>query len=145
MRALVVDVRVQAADFETGRQLARLSELKTGALASFIGRVETPDDVDQVWIDHHAGLARPALVAVADEALARWPLAGAILIHRHGRLEPCDRVLFAAVAASDAETAQQACAWLVGQVRRRAPFWRKDITADGTARWFVPPAPAGED
>ena len=36
----MIDVRVQAADFEPGRQLARLGDLRKAALASFIGRVE---------------------------------------------------------------------------------------------------------
>ena len=142
MRAPIVDVRVQAGDFEPGRQLARLGELKKAAAASFVGRVETADDVREIWIDHHAGLARPELLAIAQEALARWPLAGVILIHRHGRLRPWDRVLFAGVAASEVEIAQQACAWLVAQVRARAPFWRKDKLSDDGERWFLPPARA---
>ena len=134
-RPAVIDARVQAGDFDPGRQLARLGELRKAALASFVGRVEAGDEVESVWIDHHAGLARPELLAIAEEALARWPLAGAILIHRQGRLAPGDRVLFAATAASSVDAAEQACAWIVGQIRERAPFWRKDLLADGSAKW----------
>ena len=137
-----VDARVQAGDFDPGRQLARLGELRKAAVASFVGRVEAGDEVEQIWIDHHAALARPELLAIGEEALARWPLAGAILIHRHGRLHPCDRVLFAAAASSSVDAAEQACAWLVAQVRARAPFWRKDILAAGGHRWFAPEPPA---
>lgn len=137
-----VDARVQAGDFDPGRQLARLGELRKAAVASFVGRVEAGDEVEEIWIDHHAALARPELLAIGEEALARWPLAGAILIHRHGRLRPCDRVLFAAAGASSVEAAEQACAWLVAQARARAPFWRKDILVDGTHRWFEPGRPA---
>jgi molybdopterin synthase catalytic subunit len=133
-----VDARVQSADFDPGRQLARLGELRKAALASFVGRVEAGGEVDEIWIDHHAGLAKAELLAIGEAALARWPLAGAILIHRHGRLKPCDRARFAAAAASSSAAAEQACAWMVDQIRARAPFWRKDILADGTARWFVP-------
>lgn len=143
MRDDVVDARVQAADFDPGRQLARLGELRKTAVASFVGRVETGDEVAEVWIDHHALLARSELLAVGEAALARWPLAGAILIHRHGRLRPSDRVLFVAAAASSVDAAEQACAWMVARVRRHAPFWRKDVLVDGTARWFEP-VPAAE-
>jgi len=133
-----VDARVQSADFDPGRQLARLGELRKTALASFVGRIEAGDDVEEIWIDHHAGLARPELLAIGEEALARWPLAGAILIHRHGRLRPGDRALFAAAASSSVDAAEQACAWMVAETRARAPFWRKDMFADGTAQWFAP-------
>ena len=134
----MIDARVQAADFEAGRQLARLGELRKAAVASFVGRVEAGSDVAEIWIDHHAALAKAELLAIGEEALGRWPLAGVILVHRHGRLQPCDRVLFAAAAASDISAAEQACAWLVEQTRARAPFWRKDLLADGDARWFEP-------
>jgi len=140
VRPGVIDARVQAADFEAGRQLARLGELRKAAVASFVGRVEAVADVAEIWIDHHAALAKAELLAIGDEALRRWPLAGLILIHRHGRLNPCDRVLFAATAASDIDAAEQACAWVVAQTRARGPFWRKEILADGSARWFVPSA-----
>lgn len=144
MRPGVIDARVQAGDFEAGRQLARLGELRKAALASFVGRVEAGPDVSEIWIDHHATLAKAELLAIGEEALGRWSLAGVILIHRHGRLQPSDRVLFAATTGADADAAEQACAWIVAQTRARGPFWRKDILADGNARWFVPPAASAE-
>ncbi|MFN3389820.1 MAG: molybdenum cofactor biosynthesis protein MoaE, partial [Allosphingosinicella sp.] len=58
-----------------------------------------------------------------------------ILIHRHGRLAPCARLAFAAVASEEHRAALDACAWLAEALRTRAPFWRKDVGADGTARW----------
>ena len=140
-----VDARVQSADFDAGRQLARLGELKKAAVASFVGRVEAGPEVEEIWIDHHAGLARTELLRIGEEALARWPLAGAILIHRQGRLAPGDRVLFAAAAASSFEAAEQACAWIVAQMRTHAPFWRKEVLAGGTSRWFEPPPSAAFD
>jgi len=131
----MIDVRVQSADFDPGGQLARLGELKKTAVAGFVGRLEAGEDVTKILVDHHAGLARPELQRIAREAGERWPLAGIILIHRHGRIEPCGRVLLVGVAASDVDQAGAACAWLVAQVRARAPFWRKDLLADGTGRW----------
>ena len=135
-RPAVVDARVQAGDFDAGRQLARLGELKKAAVASFTGRVEAGDEVEEIWIDHYAPMARSELLKIGEEAMQRWPIGGAILIHRHGRLLPCDRVMFAAVAASAPDVAEEACAWIVAQIRCRAPFWRKDRLADGRDRWF---------
>jgi molybdopterin synthase catalytic subunit len=134
----MIDVRVQAGDFEPGRQVGRLGDLRRAAVAAFVGRAEAADEVAEILIDHHSALARAELARIAAEAEARWPLAGIVLIHRHGRVEPCGRVLFAGVAASDAEAAASACAWLVKAVRTRAPFWRKDRLADGGERWFRP-------
>lgn len=131
----MIDVRVQSGDFDPGRQLARLGELKKAAVASFVGRLEAGNEVRELRIDHHAVLARAELQRIAEEAGQLWPLAGVILIHRHGRIAPGGRALFAGVAAGDADGAAEACAWLVAEVRARAPFWRKEILADGTERW----------
>ena len=134
----MIDVRVQAGDFDPGRQLARLGELKKAALASFTGRLEAEEEVTGFWIDHYAPLAKAELIRMAEEASKRWPLDGVILIHRHGRLEPCDRLLFVGAAASDIEACRDACAHLVEAMRREAPFWRKETLADGSERWHQP-------
>ena len=132
----MIDVRVQAGDFDPGRQLARLGDLKKAALASFTARIEADEQVTGFWIDHYAPLAKAELTRIAEEASRRWPLAGIILIHRHGRLEPCDRLLFAGVTASEAAAAEQACAYLVEAMRTEAPFWRKELHADGSGHWL---------
>ena len=134
----MIDVRVQAADFEPGSHVGRLGDLRRAAVAAFVRRAEAGDEVAEIRIDHHSALARAELARIAAEAEQRWPLAGIILIHRHGLVGPCGRVLFAGVAASDAEAAASACAWLVEAVRARAPFFRKERLADGSERWFEP-------
>lgn len=131
----MIDVRVQAADFDPGRQLARLGELKHAAIASYTGLVDADDEVEAVHVDHYPALARSELARLAEEAEARWPLGAAILIHRHGRFAPGDRLAFAAAAAADPEAALAACAFLAEGLRTRAPFWRKELLAGGSSRW----------
>lgn len=131
----MIDARVQAADFEPGRQLARLEALKPGATACFTGLLRVGDDVDAIFVDHYPALARAELARIASEAEARWRLAGVVLIHRHGRFAPCDRLAFAGVAAGEQAAALDACAFLAEALRTRAPFWRKELLAGGGARW----------
>ena len=131
----MIDVRAQAADFDPGRQLARLAELGLRAGASFVAAVAAEEAVEKVVIEHHAALAKNELARIAREAGERWPLGGIILVHRHGRLAPGERIALAAVASEDHDAALQACAWLAEALRTRAPFWRRDMLADGTERW----------
>lgn len=132
----MIDIRVQAADFKPGHQLQRLEELPVAGIASFVGRLAADEAVSEIAVEHYAALAKNELTRIAREAEARWGLAGAILIHRHGRFRPGDRVMFAAAAASDPAAAAEACAFLVAALRERAPFWRKDMLSDGASRWF---------
>lgn len=134
----MIDVRVQAADFDPGRQVARLEELKKAAVVSFIAIAAAGDDVAEILIDHYPPLAKSELARIAKEAEERWGLAGIVLVHRHGRLRPGDRLLFAGIAASDPDAAQAALAFLVGRLRTEAPFWRKHVSGDGSAKWIEP-------
>lgn len=134
----MIDIRIQSGDFDAGAQLERLAELRVAGVSGFVARLEATEDVEEIWIDHHAQLARTELSRIADEAVARWPLAGIILMHRQGRLDPGEQALFAGIAASDPLAANGACGWIVDQVRCRAPFWRKEILANGTERWWRP-------
>jgi molybdopterin synthase catalytic subunit len=131
----VIDARVQAGDFDPGRQLLRLEELGAAAIAGLILRAEAGDDVEALHIDHYPALAKNALPRIAAEAEERWSLAGVILIHRYGRLVPGERLAFAAVGAAHPEAALQACRHLVEGLRARAPFWRKELLVDGSERW----------
>ena len=131
----MIDVRAQAADFEPGLQLARLEALGKGAVASLIAMVETKEGVSKIVVEQYAAMAKAELGRIAAEAEARWPLAGIILIHRHGTLAPGDRILFVGVAAADREAATEALSFLSEAVRERAPFWRKEKLPDGAWRW----------
>ena len=131
----MIDVRVQAADFDPGRQLARLGDLKQPAVASYTGLVHVAHEVEAIHVDHYPALARTELGRLAEEAEARWSLGGVILIHRHGRFALADRLAFAAAAAADPEAALEACAFLADGLRTRAPFWRKELLAGGASRW----------
>ncbi|MFN3944520.1 MAG: molybdenum cofactor biosynthesis protein MoaE [Allosphingosinicella sp.] len=131
----MIDVRVQSADFDPGRQIARLGDLKMGAVASFTALLDVADDVEEILVDHYPALAKVELGRIAADAEARWPLGAIILIHRHGRLAPCDRLAFVGVAAADRRAAFDALAFLADALATRPPFWRKELTAGGGGRW----------
>ena len=127
----MIDVRVQAADFDPGRQLRRLEELGNAAVASFVAIAECGEE--GMSVEHYPALAKNELAAIAAEAEDRWPLAGLILIHRHGRFSAGERMAFAAVAAPDRAAALEACTFLVEALATRAPFWRRTDGEGGKA------------
>lgn len=131
----MIDARIQAGDFDPGRQVRRLEELGAGAVASATVSARSGPQVREVLIDHYPALARNALARIAEDAQARFGLAGIILIHRHGTLPPGARIAFAAAAAADHKAALDGCAFLVEALRTDAPFWRCDTYEDGLSVW----------
>ena len=90
----MIEVRVQQEEFDPAIELARLEALGGGAVASFTGLVRGDDGLLAMTLEHYPAMTESALRAIAEEAARRWPLAGTILIHRHGRLVPGERIVF---------------------------------------------------
>ncbi|MBU6419288.1 MAG: molybdenum cofactor biosynthesis protein MoaE [Proteobacteria bacterium] len=130
-------VAVQEQDFDAGALLARLSGAGTGGLASFIGIVrQAPDGgLKALCLEYYPGMTEKALERLADEAEARWALTGCIIIHRVGRLEPGQNIVFTAAASAHRGNALAATAYLIDQLKTRAPFWKAEEMQDGTTSW----------
>ena len=128
-------ILVTEADFDLGAEAARLEDgPETGAVVIFTGRVrDVADGLLHMELEHYPGMTERALEAIARDACARWPLTGATVIHRHGRLGPGDRIMMVATASRHRDAAFQAAAFLMDYLKSRAPFWKKEVTAEAAA------------
>jgi molybdopterin synthase catalytic subunit len=132
-------VRVQAGDFDLGVELARLraGDARIGAVVSFLGTVRDMNDgaeVAAMELEHYPGMTERALEDILEQARARWPLYGALVIHRVGPLLPLDQIVLVAVGAAHRGDAFAACEFIIDYLKTDAPFWKKEQTPDG-ARW----------
>jgi molybdopterin synthase catalytic subunit len=131
----MIDIRVQTEPFDPGSELARLEALAPGAVASFTGLVRGDDGLIALELEHYPAMTQAAMERVVADAVSRWPLTGTIVIHRHGRLVPGDRIVFVGTASSHRAAALEACAFLIDWLKTRAPFWKREVLGDGSARW----------
>ena len=129
-----LSIRVQTQDFDSGAELALL-EAGSGAVASFTGIVRGDDGLVAMTLEHYPAMTEKALHEVAAEAVKRWPVHAATIIHRVGRLEPGARIVLVAVASSHRHAALEACAFLIDWLKTRAPFWKLEEFSDGRRQW----------
>jgi molybdopterin synthase catalytic subunit len=134
-----MSVSVQAEDFDPGRETDFLAEGRrdVGAIATFTGLVRDANDgsgVAAMTLEHYPGMTEAALAEIIVEAEQRWPLLAVRVIHRYGRLEPGDRIVFVGVASAHRGAAFAACEFIMDYLKTRAPFWKKEDTPDG-GRW----------
>ncbi|MFL6707634.1 MAG: molybdenum cofactor biosynthesis protein MoaE, partial [Massilia sp.] len=92
------EVRVQTADFDLSTEVARLraDNPKVGAVVTFVGAVRDLNDgaaVAEMELEHYPGMTEAALQQIVDAACTRWPLAGALVIHRVGPLKPLEQIV----------------------------------------------------
>jgi molybdopterin synthase catalytic subunit len=123
-------------------------------MATFVGSVRSDDGVTALELEHYPGATDRALEAVADQAIARWRLASATIVHRIGPMAPGEPIVFVAATAPHRRAALDACAFMIDRLKTDAPFWKRErrgadarwVEARGSdeaaaARWDQPPLP----
>jgi molybdopterin synthase catalytic subunit len=121
-----IDAAAEAAMLETGGG--------AGAVATFTGLVRSDDGVDLLELEHYPGATQAALQVLAEQAVARWQLAAATVVHRVGPMRPGERIVFVGTAAPHRAAALEACAFLIDRLKTDAPFWKRESRA-GKSRW----------
>lgn len=133
------EVRVQSADFDLGAELAalRAGDARIGAVVSFVGTVRDMNEgasVAAMELEHYPGMTEQAIQAIIERARERWPLFGALVIHRVGPLLPLDQIVLVACASAHRGDAFAACEFIIDYLKTEAPFWKKEQSPEG-ARW----------
>ena len=132
-------ILVQETDFDPGAEIAALhaGQSRVGAVASFVGLVRDRNEGDSVatlTLEHYPAMTEKSLREIAEQALGRWDLLDVTVIHRVGRLQPLDRIVFVGVASMHRGEAFAACEFIMDYLKTRAPFWKKEGTSEGE-RW----------
>lgn len=132
-------VAVQEAPFDLAAEQAALSAGRTdvGGIASFVGVCRADDGLSAMVLEHYPGMTERAIARIAAEAEARWPLTGCTVIHRVGRLRPGEPIVLVLTASAHRVAALESCAFLIDWLKTRAPFWKQEEFADGTAQWVA--------
>ena len=132
-------IRVQAEAFDAGAELNAFSNTAAGAgaIVSFTGVVrDVTGGLSGMEIEHYEGMTEKALTAIRADAMQRWALADALVIHRFGRLEVGEVIMMVATASKHRKDAFEAAEFLMDYLKSRAPFWKKEITSGG-ADWVA--------
>ena len=79
-------------------------------------------------------MTEKAIESMIDEALRRFDLLGARVVHRVGLLQPADQIVLVAVTSAHRGQSFQACEFLMDFLKTQAPFWKKEQTSQG-AQW----------
>lgn len=151
-----MSIRVQTAPFDPGDELnaVHAGDLGVGAVVSFTGYVRDINQdaaIQELFLEHYPGMTEKALAKIRDEAMQRWPLIDAHILHRVGALSLAEPIVFVATSSMHREAAFAACEFIMDYLKTRAPFWKKEQTTSGShwvegrdsdqqaaARWDTP-------
>ncbi len=132
-------VSIQLQDFNVSDEIAALrrADARVGAVCSFVGTVRDRSDglqVSTMELEHYPGMTERAIESMIDDAMGRFDIQAARVIHRVGLLQPLDQIVLVIVTSAHRGESFRACEFLMDYLKTQAPFWKKEQTPQG-ARW----------
>ncbi|MGV3491765.1 MAG: molybdenum cofactor biosynthesis protein MoaE [Devosia sp.] len=133
-----MSVRIQTEPFDPGAEANAFiaASAGAGAAVSFTGLVRSkPDDpVSTLTLEAYPELAIAQIGKAIAEAVARFGLLRASVIHRHGALLAGEPIVQVMTLAPHRQAAFDGANFLMDYLKTDAPFWKKEVTPNGE-RW----------
>jgi molybdopterin synthase catalytic subunit len=133
-------IRLTPEPFDPGALLTDFCQGRSevGAVATFTGLARSEaGDTRVLELEAYPGFTETAIGEIAEKATARFTLDDFMILHRIGKIEPGEPIVFVATAARHRREAFEACDFLMDYLKSKAPFWKKEHGPDG-ARWIEP-------
>jgi molybdopterin synthase catalytic subunit len=130
-------VFLQSTPLQLDALIAQVESPARGGVASFLGIVRNHQNgrnVLRLEYSAYAPMAEAECARIVAEAEDRWDCAVA-LAHRLGTLQVGDTAVAIAAAASHREEAFAACRYVIEEVKRRVPIWKREFFGDGSVEW----------
>ena len=131
-------VSVQNEVFDFSKEIEQFSKKlnNVGALVTFTGivRGKKSETLDFMFIEHYPGMTENQITSMINNAVKRWNINDALVIHRYGKLEPGEPIMMVATAAEHRREAFEAAEYLMDYLKSRAPFWKKEVI-NGKEKW----------
>ncbi len=123
------------------RLVAEVAAPTCGGTCIFLGTVRNgPDEQGVTAIEYSAyeEMVEAELGRLLADARGRWPEARIAVRHRLGTIPVGEASIAIAAAAPHRAQAFEACRYVIEEVKRRVPVWKKELRVDGTEVWVDP-------
>jgi len=112
-----------------------------GAISVFIGTVREVNDgrsVSAIEYSAYKSMADAELERILDEAEERFGVSALVVEHRIGLLGLGDVSVAIAAAHAHRAPALDCTRYVIEEIKKRVPIWKKEHYVDGTREWVDP-------
>jgi len=115
--------------------LAEVQSPERGGTCVFLGTVRNDAGVTSIDYSAYEPMAVEEIERIVAEAHERWPGARVVLQHRFGVIPVGEASIAIAAAAPHRDEAFAACRYVIEEVKKRLPIWKKELRGDGSEQW----------
>lgn len=138
-------IRVTGDVLDTAEAVAAVATPAAGAINVFLGVVRDSNlgrSVQYLEYDAYPAMAEKVMRQLAEEARERFGLLDCAVLHRTGRLEIGEASLLIVVSSAHRAASFEGGEWLVDEIKKKVPVWKKEVWEDGEA-WIEGPESLG--
>lgn len=113
---------------------AVMKDTSCGGANIFIGTVRGDKDgrkVKKLEFEAKESMAHKEMLNIALEASKKWPVRHILIQHRIGVVEVGDIPVIIAVSSPHRKESFEACAYIMDELKKTVPIWKKEIYEDG--------------
>jgi molybdopterin synthase catalytic subunit len=128
-------IRVTYDDFSVDDELRRLKVPAVGGVVTFVGivRAESGGELIKAMdIEVYPDMAEKQLATIREEALKQFKVEEVLIVHRYGDLRIGDNIVLIAVSAGHRKAAFDACEYVIDELKKRVPIWKREHIPSGT-------------
>jgi molybdopterin synthase catalytic subunit len=140
-----VSCRITDLPIDAAALLAECTTHADGAALLFVGVVRDRNEgreVGHLEYSAFSAMAERVMEEIAGEAAARWETGRIGVVHRIGRLELGEASVAIAVASPHRDAAYQASRYIIEELKRRVPIWKREGYLEGESEWLSGHAPS---
>ena len=131
--------RISAGAITPAEELASLEDASSGAVVSFCGRVRNHNEgraVTRLEYECYEELAVSEGARVVAEAREKFGVGRVRCVHRTGDLAIGEPAVWVGVAAAHRDEAFAAARYVIDEVKKRVPIWKREHYPEGPAEWI---------
>jgi molybdopterin synthase catalytic subunit len=115
--------------------LAEVQSPERGGTCVFLGTVRNDSDVTGIDYSAYEAMAFAEIERILGDAQSQWPETRVMLQHRLGVIPVGEASIAIAAAAPHRDDAFAACRFVIEEVKKRLPIWKKELRGDGSEKW----------
>ena len=103
-----------------------------GAVVTFMGKVRSLENqVICLTLEHYPQMTEKVLSNIIHQARDRWSINRVALVHRVGKINVNESIVFVGVSSAHRSDAFAATEFIMDVLKNEAPFWKKEQTGNG--------------
>lgn len=123
-------------DFSVDAEIKKVKAVsrRIGGIVTFLGTARDfskGKEVKKLVFEQYSDMAIEKLKKLRENALEKFEIIEVSILHRKGEVEIGENIVLIVVAAEHRKDAFLACVWLIDELKKVVPIWKKEITAEG--------------